>query len=439
MSSSPTENVGVDLRTVSCWEYGSIWLPPDDSCDEEDFLGAGVSLVPLGQLRVVSAWFGDANDPEMRKDITKEVSAEHLVAASQRARLEIPAVARRWGDPASFRLKQLEITYEHRWLDPDRREALLALKARADEKAQSNADLEPLLKRLSSAMVGAVSGVEGSSLGSTSPRWRQLGFQSSDPRTDLRTGILALDCLVYMAEKYPLATSEMIREAQSNGIDYPFAVASINVTQHLARYFHLVKDAFGCPMDPASPRAVHRFAGLLHRLGGEAIEPFCELHAAATIADAFVVLHQHPLLRTQEMRSDRLAERFYVTDATDATDATRRPVMTRLHCNWRRRKQEEPQITVMHFSPVLDETLKISRRFCESARMLNSSEFRSLVNETEVAPVLTPPVLTTSLRPDEESKITESVQATVRKVSETASIFGTYLHGVISEERIFAK
>ncbi|CAL1125892.1 unnamed protein product, partial [Cladocopium goreaui] len=93
----------VDVR------YGSIWLPPDDCCDEEDFLGAGVSLVPLGQLRVVSAWFGDANDPEMRKDITKEVSAEHLVAASQRARLEIPAVARRWGDPASFRLKQLEV------------------------------------------------------------------------------------------------------------------------------------------------------------------------------------------------------------------------------------------------------------------------------------------------------------------------------------------
>eukprot|EP00435_Cladocopium_sp_Y103_P048628 s1265_g14.t1 len=128
------------------------------------------------------------------------------------------------------------------------------------------------------------------------------------------------------------------------------------------------------------------FCNMLEQLGGsEAIEPFCELHAA---------------------------------------------VMTRLHCNWRRRKQEEPQITVMHFAPVLDETLKISRRFCESARMLNSSEFRSLVNETEVAPVVVPaPLLTTSLRPDEESKITESVQATVRKVQETASILGTYLHG----------
>lgn len=79
----------------------------------------------------------------------------------------------------------------------------------------------------------------------------------------------------------------------------------------------------------------------------------------ATIADAFVVLHQHPLLRTQEMHSDRLAERlsdpcalsfcrletptasitvrfarFYVTDATDATDATRRPA-TCLAWNWR--------------------------------------------------------------------------------------------------------
>jgi len=391
MVSSPTQTVGLDLRTISCWEYGSIWLPPEESCEEEDFLTDGVSMVPLGELRVVSAWFGDATDVQLRKDITEEVRTEHQNAVERRGRVEIAAVARRWGDPATFRLKQLEITYEQQWLSPERREALLILKARADEKAQGNPDLESLLKRLGSAMAGAVSGVEGSTLGSTSPRWRQLGFQSSDPRSDLRTGILALDCLVFMAERYPLATSQMIREAQSNGIDYPFAVASINVTQHLARYLHLVKDAFGCSMDPATPRAVHRFAGLLQRQDAsqhptELIEPFCELHAA---------------------------------------------VMTRLHCNWRCRKQEDPQITVMHFAPILDETLKVTRRFCEGARMVSASEFRSLVNEMEVT--VGPP---TSLRPEEESKITESVQETVRKVSETASILSTYLHGVLSERLI---
>ncbi|CAK9084384.1 ELMO domain-containing protein C [Durusdinium trenchii] len=208
-------------------------------------------------------------------------------------------------------------------------------------------------------MLGTVAGED--SLGSTSPRWRQLGFQSNDPRSDLRTGLLALDCLVFMAERYPLANSQMIREAQSTGIDYPFAVASINVTQHLARYLHLVRDAVGCALDIASPRTVHRFAGLLQRQE-EPIDvtvPFCELHAA---------------------------------------------VMTRLHCNWRRRKREDPQITVMSFAPVLEETLKSTRRFCEGALMSSSSEFRSWVDETEVRDGAEPPLSVPSVafRPEEE-------------------------------------
>ncbi|CAK9087879.1 unnamed protein product [Durusdinium trenchii] len=174
-----------------------------------------------------------------------------------------------------------------------------------------------------------------------------------------------------MAERYPLANSQMIREAQSTGIDYPFAVASINVTQHLARYLHLVRDAVGCALDIASPRTVHRFAGLLQRQE-EPIDvtvPFCELHAA---------------------------------------------VMTRLHCNWRRRKREDPQITVMSFAPVLEETLKSTRRFCEGALMSSSSEFRSWVDETEVRDGAEPPLSVPSVafRPEEENQITESLQQT---------------------------
>lgn len=92
-----------------------------------------------------------------------------------------------------------------------RLQALRLLKTRAEQKAAAHVELEPLLQRLSSATLGAVA-LGAAALGSTSPRWRQLGFQSNNPRSDLRTGILALDCLVFMAERYPLATSQMIRE-----------------------------------------------------------------------------------------------------------------------------------------------------------------------------------------------------------------------------------
>eukprot|EP00439_Symbiodinium_sp_Y106_P030825 s1342_g3.t1 len=276
-----------------------------------------------------------------------------------------------------------------------KREALLGLKARANEKAQEAPELESLLQRLSAALVAAAQSrpcpaesIAG--FGATSPRWRQLGFQSCDPRSDLRTGILALDCLVHMAERYPLATSQMVREAQSDGIDYPFAVASINITQHLARYLQLVKDGLGCSgMQSASPRVVHRFARLLassrQRIESKepAIEPFCELHAA---------------------------------------------VMARLHSNWRARKQEDPSITVMHFGPIMEETLAAACAFCKQAPMETASEFRGLASVSQEASA--PPRAAGEEESEDFAKLADSVQQTVQKFSETASIFGTYLHGV---------
>eukprot|EP00913_Durusdinium_trenchii_P001569 g1453.t1 len=112
MVSSPNDSLGLQVRSLSCWEYGSILLPPPDSCEDggiglwEDFLSG--DLVPLGELRVVSAWFGDANDPSLCTEITEEVQRQHAEAASQGRRVEIAATARRWGDPATFRLKQME-------------------------------------------------------------------------------------------------------------------------------------------------------------------------------------------------------------------------------------------------------------------------------------------------------------------------------------------
>ncbi|CAE6940179.1 elmoC [Symbiodinium natans] len=389
--------LGVERRTIRCWEYGSVFIPDEDGCDEDPKTGI---LAPLGSVQVVLAWFGDASDESLRNDITDEV--QRMLSSSQRS--AVPAMARLWGDPAKFRLKQLEVTYEQDWLGHERREALLALKARANEKAQEASELESLLQRLSVALVASaqsrpcpVESIAG--FGSTSPRWRQLGFQSCDPRTDLRTGILALDCLVHMAERYPLATSQMVREAQSDGIDYPFAVASINITQHLARYLQLVKDGLGCPgMDVASNRVVHRFSRLLlssrQRLDNQSkckepsIEPFCELHAA---------------------------------------------VMSRLHSNWRGRKQEDPNITVMQFGPIMEETLAAACAFCKQTPMETASEFRALASVAQEAPRVPRSAAVGEEESEDFSNLADSVQQTVQKFSETASIFGTYLHGVISE------
>jgi len=381
------ESLGVEQRTTRCWEYGSVFIPEDDGCDEDPKTG---KFAPLGSVQVVVAWFGDANDASLRNDITEEV--QRMLSPSQRS--AVPAMARLWGDPAKFRVKQLEVTYEQDWLGDERREALLGLKARANEKAQEAPELESLLQRLSAALVAAAQSrpcpaesIAG--FGATSPRWRQLGFQSCDPRSDLRTGILALDCLVHMAERYPLATSQMVREAQSDGIDYPFAVASINITQHLARYLQLVKDGLGCSgMQSASPRVVHRFARLLassrQRIESKepAIEPFCELHAA---------------------------------------------VMARLHSNWRARKQEDPSITVMHFGPIMEETLAAACAFCKQAPMETASEFRGLASVSQEASA--PPRAAGEEESEDFAKLADSVQQTVQKFSETASIFGTYLHG----------
>ncbi|CAE8594050.1 unnamed protein product [Polarella glacialis] len=419
LPSQQETTIGMDFRTVRCWEYGKLLLP---SLDEES--GEAGSRPLAGKVQVVSAWFGDAADAAQRRDITAEV--QEMIAASDLASprlcdgkvssletaVAVHATTRSWGDPAPFRVKQLEVSYVHDWLSEDERAVMQALSNRANEKAQGCPDLEVLLPRLGSALLGAAqrclsssSTAPGSSpgspsagpsesLGGTSPRWRQLGFQSSNPRTDLRTGILALDAMVYLAERYPLATGQMVREAQNDGIDYPFAVASINITQHLARYLHLVRDGSSggsaSGIQAAPPRVVQRFARLLLSSGAAetssdkfAPDAFCELHAA---------------------------------------------VLARLHATWKGLKTENPHLTVMHFGPAMEQTLFAVRSFCLIAEMETPSEFRSFSGRS-VSEVLIP-----AEQPPDEAKdsVRVSVQRTLQNVSESASILGTYLSGVFN-------
>jgi len=219
-----------------------------------------------------------------------------------------------------------------------------------------------------------------------SPCWRQLGFQSNDPRTDLRTGRLALEALLYLAERYPLAVGQMVREAQGDALDYPFAVASINVTQYLIRYLSLADNRKHNGKDrPVAPQDfVKRFAKLLVNTGTSNVDPFCEFHAA---------------------------------------------VMSSLHATWRTRKAVQPELTILDFLPALEDTMTTVHAFCTDAALESIWEFHALhANGIE----------------DEQSTVSTETQSSIqgfrlsfqhafKTVSESASLFGTYIWEVFAE------
>eukprot|EP00927_Polykrikos_kofoidii_P022690 TRINITY_DN21109_c0_g1_i1.p1 TRINITY_DN21109_c0_g1~~TRINITY_DN21109_c0_g1_i1.p1 ORF type:complete len:572 (+),score=114.14 TRINITY_DN21109_c0_g1_i1:59-1717(+) len=534
MVSETSLPLGMTRCTKRCVEFGSVSV---GGC-EEDSAGDG----RVGGVRVLAAWFGDADDVSQRRDITREVLG---LLAQYGPGVEVSATTALWGDPACFRVKRLEVTYEYDWLTPEERGALEALQRRANEKAQSAADLEELVSRLGNALLAAVGhsafpcvgsrrdavdvvgaavsddsivslracggnvvagdniiaassdagcgGAEGvvaasdesrstplvnvadtvasnagvvtdgkcpeakvaatagygdssssvaaqapectpstqatssssrppSPLGCTSPRWKCLGFQSCDPRTDLRTGRLAVEALIYLADSYPEVAKQMVVEAQSDRLDYPFAVASINVTQLLARYLRLISDGgnFSNGLASASWQApqqvVRRFSRLLVRRDGEGeiddrhIDPFGEFHAAA---------------------------------------------MVRLHASWRATKEMDPRTTVMNFPSALDEMMNASHEFCVSCPLRSALEFRTLATFGCAAP--TPALqpgsptkhpgspaslclgrghLATQALSHQEDPQDGTLLATVgrgaRAFSDAAGVAGTYLRGILA-------
>jgi len=439
--------LGVSRETLTCWEYSSVTLGAGDDglCESRDAAGGSGGK---GNITVLSAFFGDLDDPENRRDITMEVQAmllEAIAAQGPGCSVEVPSVTRLWGDPARFRMKRLSVTYEHRWLSDEERQALEALEHRVTAKAQAALDLDELVRRLGEALrpaAGASSaaaaaaeqaaeravGSDSNPLGRTSPRWKLLGFQNDDPRTDLRTGRLALECLVYLAERYPDAALRMVREAQADGVDYPFAVASINVTHHLARFLGLACDGESC----AAPRRVlKRFAKLLvaaaaSASGGAAVvDPFAELHVAA---------------------------------------------MQRLHMAWSARKAKDPGITVMDFEPCMRELVTAVQVFCGSAPLASVAEFRALADGgddgrstaaaaaalggaagsvdgangfVEASSSSSPPKARRTVSGsgageessggDQYDRLKNSAYQAASSVSKTAGVFGNYLHGILGE------
>jgi len=151
---------------------------------------------------------------------------------------------------------------------------------------------EHTLRRLFSAVRGPA---EARSLppGVKDPRWKEMGFQSEDPRTDFRGGgLLALQNLCYLAEAYPEDTGWMLKEAIRSGrAEYLFAAASISITAMLVLLLGLnrqrgISPVRGMPC-PANVMARKNFARVLYAsvsrpgtAGNTAAEVFGELFAA---------------------------------------------------------------------------------------------------------------------------------------------------------------
>ena len=64
-------------------------------------------------------------------------------------------------------------------------------------------------------------------------RWKMLGFQGTDPVTDLRAmGTLSVKLLCYMAKTYNRTYHEILKESCPSGDDnksFPFACAGVNI------------------------------------------------------------------------------------------------------------------------------------------------------------------------------------------------------------------
>jgi len=71
----------------------------------------------------------------------------------------------------------------------------------------------------------------------TCERWKDMGWQGSDPRTDIRgSGLVGVQLLVYMAQNHPPVFKDLMHKRQGTRAEweYPFAAGGTNLTFALA-------------------------------------------------------------------------------------------------------------------------------------------------------------------------------------------------------------
>mmetsp|Transcript_15514 Transcript_15514/g.44145 ORF Transcript_15514/g.44145 Transcript_15514/m.44145 type:complete len:264 (-) Transcript_15514:43-834(-) len=115
-------------------------------------------------------------------------------------------------------------------------------------------------------------------------RWRLLGFQSDNPRTDVRAGRFALDQLHYLASTYPERFRTLRKQAGEKELDYPLAISCFNLSHMAVVYFDLCESETVSPVAGASQAGraqMQNFARLCARSphGPRAVldELFCAL------------------------------------------------------------------------------------------------------------------------------------------------------------------
>jgi len=71
------------------------------------------------------------------------------------------------------------------------------------------------------------------------PRWTKLGFQSANPRTDIRTGVHSVRSMEYMSRVYPEEFRRIVSESSNRSTEYPFAASCVSVAFAVVIFFRL--------------------------------------------------------------------------------------------------------------------------------------------------------------------------------------------------------
>jgi len=130
------------------------------------------------------------------------------------------------------------------WLSPGKKEkhaqrvVVEGFVSRHASEAFSRSKHEDDLQRLWNVSVDPQQ--EAPPRGEPSPSWKLLGFQGDDPASDLsrsRSGVLALNCMLYFANSCPSQYAEVLNRSRDEDISktYPFACAAMHLADMLLK------------------------------------------------------------------------------------------------------------------------------------------------------------------------------------------------------------
>lgn len=133
--------------------------------------------------------------------------------------------------------------------------------------------------------------------GIRSESWKRLGFQSSDPRTDVRAGRFALDQLHYLAVMYPERLQNLVSQAIE--LEYFFAISCFNLTQMVLLFFDLFDRAAMNPVPGAGIASVKQLRNFARMCSSS---PYS---AATVLNELFVALAERLHKTWKSMRVSR--------------------------------------------------------------------------------------------------------------------------------------